>query len=234
LTQTFDAFARGFFTALLGAQDCCLCGCPVERGNRGAVCAVCARALPEHVAPACPRCALPTPGGEWCGRCLRAPPAFDSTRAAFDYAFPLDVLVQALKYRHRLALAGFFAAALAERMPPVDVVVPMPLHPRRLRERGFNQAVEIARPLAQAAGLPLALEEVARVRDTAAQASLDRRARQSNLRGAFACRRRFDGLRVAVIDDVMTTGTTLESLARCLKASGATAVHNLIVARTAR
>jgi len=215
--------------AALARPDCCLCGRPAGRDG-APVCADCARDLPLPATHACPRCALPSPKGETCGLCLRGPPAFDSTRAAFDYAFPLDVLVKRLKYSHRLALAGFFARALAP-LPPVDLVLPMPLHPRRLRERGFNQAVEIARPLARAANVPLALAAVARVRDTPPQASLERDARLANLRAAFASRRRFDGLRIVIVDDVMTTGASLDALARALKAGGAAEVHNLVVAR---
>lgn len=145
--------------------------------------------------------------------------------------FPVDVLVQALKYQHRFSLAGFFAAHLA--LPAeVDLIVPMPLHPFRLAVRGFNQAVEIARPLARAAGRPLELMRVARVRDTPAQAQLTREERVRNLRGAFACDLRLDGMTVVVIDDVMTTGASLDEVARCLKASGAGRVENRVVART--
>jgi ComF family protein len=167
-----------------------------------------------------------------CGACLAASPAFDATRAAFEYVFPVDALIQAFKYRHRLSLGVFFTAALAALpMGEVDLIVPMPLHPRRLARRGFNQAVEIARPLARAMGCALELSAVARVRDTPAQASLDHDARLTNLRGAFACNRRFDGARVAVVDDVMTTGASLDALARCLKASGAAWVENWVLAR---
>ena len=194
------------------------------------MCAACARELPRCGTLVCPCCALPTSGGEVCGRCLRESPAYDATHALYRYAFHVDTLVQALKYRHRLSLARFFADAPG-RLPEVDLVLPMPLHPRRLRERGFNQAAEIARPLARAAGLPLDLSAVARVRDTPPQASLDREARLRNLHNAFASRRRFDGLRVLVVDDVMTTGASFHALARCLKSVGAKEVHNFVVAR---
>lgn len=180
---------------------------------------------------ACPVCALPTAAGDVCGHCLRRPPAFDATRAAFDYAFPVDVLVQALKYRHRLTLARFFADRLALPVG-ADLIVPMPLHPRRLLGRGFNQAVEIARPLARNAGVPMDVVHVIRVRDTPAQAQLGREARASNLRGAFACDRRLDGMTVVVVDDVMTSGASLDAVARCLKACGAARVENRVVART--
>jgi ComF family protein len=209
-------------------QDCYLCGA----GSGGQpVCADCRTGLPFHRAAACPVCALPTSEGEVCGHCLRAPPAFDATRVAFDYVFPVDVLVQALKYRHKLALAGFFAEVLGVPQG-FDLIVPMPLHPLRLSERGFNQAVELARPLAAAAGLPMALAGLARVRNTPPQASLGRTDRAANMRGAFNCTLQLEGMAVMVVDDVMTTGASLDEVARCLKANGATRVENLVVART--
>lgn len=176
---------------------------------------------------------MPTAQGATCGRCLRDPPAFDATHAAFAYAFPLDRIVQALKYRHRLALAGFLADALLPLVPSENaVLLPMPLHVRRLRERGFNQAVEVARPLARAAGLPLELGAVGRVLNTAPQASLPWKARRVNMLGAFRCDASFTGKTVIVVDDVMTTGATLDELARTLKRHGAARVENLVVART--
>lgn len=176
---------------------------------------------------------MPTPEAAVCGRCLRDPPAFDATGAAFAYRFPVDRMVQALKYRERLALAGFFADALRPFRPSGDaLIVPMPLHRRRLRERGFNQAVEIARPLALAWGLPLVLSGVMRAVHTAPQASLPWKARSVNIRGAFRCDVPFDGKTVIVVDDVMTTGATLDELARTLKLRGAARVENLVIART--
>lgn len=172
-------------------------------------------------------------GGLQCGACQQARPSFDATQAALAYGFPVDRLVQALKYRGRLTLAGYFAAVLADP-PPAEpvVIVPMPLHPARLRERGFNQAAEIARPLARRWGAALELDAVLRVRDTAPQANLPWSRRRVNMRGAFRCDISFAGACVVVIDDVMTTGATLEELARVLKASGARRVENRIVART--
>lgn len=216
-------------------QDCFLCGLPA-RG--GALCAPCRDDLPRAQGGRCPVCALPAAGGQRCGACLRAPPAFDATRAAFEYGFPVDVLVQALKYRGRLAVARVLGEALAglaaadDGWQGADCVVPLPLHRRRLAERGFNQAVEIARPLARALRRPLLLDGVSRVRDTAAQEALDRAARRRNLRRAFACTTRVEGLSLIVVDDVMTTGASLDAFARCLKAAGARRVENWVVART--
>jgi ComF family protein len=218
---------------LLAPQDCFVCG----GSSRGAaVCPACVDGLPRRPPTACPQCGLPGLDGGRCAACVRAAPAFDATRAAYGFAFPVDALIHALKYGHRLSVAGFLAAALAEHGADfgadADLVLPMPLHPRRLAERGFNQAVELARTFARGRGLPLALAAVRKVRDLPAQAGLDREARLKNPRGAFECAQPIDGRRVIVIDDVMTTGATLDELARCLKRAGARWVGNLVVART--
>ena len=218
---------------VLAPQDCFVCG--ANAGGQ-AVCEHCVAELPRRPATACPRCALPGLAGAECAACQRTPPAFDATRALYDFAFPVDAMVHALKYRHQLALASFFADALIALARDFGgdayLVLPMPLHPLRLAERGFNQAVEIARPYARARGLPLALALVAKVRNAEPQAGLDRAARLRNPRGAFGCDTALNGKRVIVVDDVMTTGATLDELARCLKLCGAAWVGNLVVART--
>ena len=201
-----------------------------------AVCEACARALPNRPPSACPRCGLPGLDGGCCAACEREKPAYDATLALYDFVFPVDAMVHALKYRHRLSMASFFGAALAARAQDfgahVDLILPMPLHPRRLAERGFNQAVELARPLARVRGLPLGLAVVSKLRDIPAQAGLDREARLRNPRGVFECDMSLHGQRVIVVDDVMTTGATLGELARTLKRQGASWVGNLVVART--
>lgn len=184
---------------------------------------------------ACPRCALPAPGGEICGRCLAQPPSFDRTIAVWRYAPYADHLVRALKYRGELALATLFAEALAMRvasLPQVDTIVPMPLHRTRLAERGFNQALEIARPLARRLRIPIAHRLVRRTRVTADQTDLSPAERARNVRGAFGCERDLAGRRIAVVDDVMTTGATLDELAAALKRAGAEWVESWVVART--
>ena len=201
-----------------------------------AVCEACARALPNRPPSACPRCGLPGLDGGCCAACEREKPAYDATLALYDFVFPVDAMVHALKYRHRLSMASFFGAALAARAQDfgahVDLILPMPLHPRRLAERGFNQAVELARPLARVRGLPLGLAVVSKLRDIPAQAGLDREARLRNPRGVFECDVSLQGQRVIVVDDVMTTGATLGELARTLKRQGASWVGNVVVART--
>jgi ComF family protein len=214
----------------LFAQECVLCAAP---GGAGFFCPGCDREMPRP-AEACPQCAGPSPGGAVCGACLRAPPSFDTTIAAWRYEFPVDRLVQTLKYGGRLALADAFAAALACALGArrVELLVPMPLSAARLRERGFNQAMEIARHLARRSGTRIDAHAVARIRDTPPQTDLPHDARAANVRGAFACTGLVAGLNVALVDDVMTTGASLEELARTLKAAGAAGVENWVVART--
>ena len=209
--------------------DCLLCG---EESGFELLCAACAAELPA-LAEHCPQCALPSPAGAVCGSCLDRPPHYDRTLALWRYEFPCDRLVQALKYRARLALAGFFARSLASRpLPEVDLIVPMPLHPKRLAERGFNQALEIARGLARHLGRPIEPRGVLRVKDTPPQTRLPYEERAKNVRGAFLCKLDLSGTSVAVVDDVMTTGATLNELARALKRAGAARVENFVIART--
>jgi len=217
--------------ARLLPQDCYVCG---QNSDDRQICADCAAALPHLAGPLCPVCALPTPAGAVCGACQATPPHFDATCAAFSYAFPVDHLVQGLKYRHRLPLAGWLANELARCVSSsrVDCVLPLPLSAQRMKERGFNQAQEIARPLAQHLGLPLISDACVRVLNGAPQASLPWKERQANIRNAFECRVDLTGKAIAVVDDVMTTGATLNEFARTLKLHGALRVENWVAART--
>jgi len=210
--------------------------CYLCRGSAGGLlCAACDADLPRLDGLRCPRCALASPGGATCGRCLAQPPAYDATVAALAYAFPADVLVQALKFRSELSLAPLLAAMLAARLPAdarPDYVLPMPLAAARLRARGFNQSLEVARALVRGTALRLAPRLAERARDTPPQFGLPLEARAKNVRGAFRCDASLEGAEVAVVDDVMTTGATLEELAATLKRAGAARVVNWVVART--
>jgi ComF family protein len=212
-------------------QDCLLCG---DGPAEALLCDRCLADLPRVELP-CPVCGETAPTAQTCGSCLSHPPTFDATRAAFRYAFPADKLVQALKYQHRLAVAGFLAEAmLAGGVPAGELLLPLPLSSQRLRQRGFNQAVEIARVLARATGLPLELTGCWRSHDTRPQAMLPWQARRRNVRGAFGCHLDLNGRTVIVIDDVMTSGATLEEFAGTLKARGAERVHNWVACRAVR
>lgn len=176
---------------------------------------------------------MPGTGGDLCGRCLRRPPAFDGTAAVFSYDYPVDRLIHRLKYGADFGVADALARHVGGTVarPAADLIVPVPLHPARLAERGFNQAVEIARPLARRWGMALETRAVVR-RRTDDQVGLALAARRKNLRDAFSCHSRFDGAHVLLVDDVMTTGATLDALAKCLKRAGAASVRNLVIART--
>lgn len=221
--RIFDAFTSW------REQDCLLCG---GISTIDLLCNACASELPRLPALCCPRCAIPTPSGGVCGRCLKKPPYFDATRALYHYDFPLDKLVQTFKYAHRLVLGAYFGRQLSALEPiEADLTVPLPLHPQRLRERGFNQALELARPLSKAWRLPIDATSCSRTRNTAVQARLPWRQRIKNMRGAFHCSKDLSGKRIILVDDVMTTGASLNECARTLKLHGAQHVTVLVVAR---
>jgi ComF family protein len=218
---------REKLASVLFGGSCFLC----RGAARTLLCSQCDAELPRLGDALCPRCALGSPGGAICGRCLAQSPAYDATHAALSYEFPADALVHALKFRGELALAPLLAGLLAPKVRNVrvDRVVPVPLSAERLKSRGYNQAVEIARHLRKDA-LELGLCE--RTRDAPPQIELPYDERQRNVRGAFRCTHALDGARIAVVDDVMTTGATLDEIARTLKAAGAAHVENWVVART--
>ncbi|WJW75722.1 ComF family protein [Thiohalobacter sp. IOR34] len=219
----------------LWVPHCLLCGGPGSDGLD--LCSGCRRELPRPAA-ACPRCATPLPAGTGdrpCGRCLQAPPAFDAARAALLYRPPVDSLITGLKFATRLAHARLLGELLAERLaaePRPDCILPVPLHPARQRQRGFNQAIEIARFSARRLGLPLELDSCRRLRATLPQSGLSSGDRRRNLRGAFGLQRPPAGRHIAILDDVMTTGSTADALARVLKAAGAERVELWVCART--
>ena len=214
-------------------QACYVCG---ASAGRRFVCLSCIAELSPAPFPACPICAEASPRGEPCGRCLARRPYYDATQAAFAYAFPLREIVHAFKFDARFAAGVFLGEALAAAGEGIDAdcVLPVPLHPARLKQRGFNQSVLLAKQVAKRLRLLLWFEAVLKDRELPPQAGLDLAARRRNLAGAFRAVRNFEGRRVLVIDDVMTSGATLDELARTLKAVGAKTVENLVVARAAR
>ncbi len=228
--------ARAWIDALgqwLLPPRCLLCDGLGESGLD--LCAGCRACLP-WIEDACSGCALPLPVGhglaQRCGECLRQPFAFDAAWAAFRYDPPLARLLPRLKFHADLAAGATLARLMAQRPPPhaADAMLPVPLHRQRLASRGYNQALELARPLAQRLRLPLLPDALVRVRATTAQTGLDGVARRRNLREAFATRRPVPA-RVLLVDDVMTTGATLDACARALKQAGATWVGVWVAAR---
>ena len=220
------------FVQSLLPRACLLCG---EPSGQAALCPACHAELPWHEGSQCPRCALPTLDGAVCGRCLGDSPSFDRTFAAFTYAFPVDALIRKYKYGQRLVIAPVLADALARRTVTAsrpDVIIPMPLHPDRLQERGFNQALEVAKLLSRNLDIPLRARGAERMRATRPQVELPWKERAKNLRGAFAARSDVGGKHVALVDDVMTSGASLDELARTLRRAGATEISAWVVART--
>jgi len=172
---------------------------------------------------------MPAPA---CGACLRSPPAFDATLAPLRYAYPIDRLIRDLKFKSRLANADFFAQyMLVGEQPGGTLIMPVPLSRQHLRERGFNQALEISRLLARALALPLDATSLVRSKETLPQSKLPWRARKGNVRNAFECKRDLTDDTVIVVDDVMTTGATLDAIARTLKDHGAARVVNWVATR---
>jgi ComF family protein len=214
---------------------CLLCG---DRGSGGRdLCAGCARDLALN-APCCPRCALPleTPA-PLCGECIEHEPPFAAAWAPFRYEHPLDLLESRFKFRGDLGAGRVLASLMAERAtiegPSLpEAIVAVPLHVSRLRERGYNQALELAKPLARALGVPIEPDLLRRTRATAAQTGLDAAARRRNLRDAFAVAgERAIPSHVALLDDVMTTGATVRECARALRRAGVARVDVWALAR---
>jgi ComF family protein len=216
--------------------------CEVCRGwGTGPLCADCTGRF-EAPDSRCRRCALRVAGGAaLCGGCLRDPPPFESAHCVADYAFPWDRLIAACKFNGRAELAALLserlAAALARgNASRPELIVPVPLSPARLAERGYNQAWEIARRLARTAGVAARADVLQRVLDTAHQAELTRAQRLVNPRGAFSVpprqRGALAGRRVALVDDVLTTGATAREAAGTLLRAGARAVDVWVIART--
>ena len=233
---------------VLFRQNCVLCNANINapQTSNHAVCRPCLNDLPWHPTNSCPQCGL-TSSGMVCGRCLNSPPDFDATKAIFLYAYPVDVMMQRYKYGNMLNLSNTFGEFLAEKIAldalnhnHVDLIIPMPMHPQRLKERGFNQALEIAKVLDKLLSKNLKekldYKSVTRQTLTPLQASLPLKERIKNIKGAFKVNAdkldKFQAKRIAIVDDVMTTGASLNELAKTLKKAGASHVECWVIART--
>jgi ComF family protein len=200
---------------------CLLCGWRTD--SKTGICDDCNAELPHSPDSSCPQCGLSS-NGLVCGHCLSSPPDFDATRAACLYQFPIDRVMQRYKYGKDLSLSRALGRLLAQKVDAsnIDCIIPMPMHPQRLQERGFNQALEIARLFGNE---KLDFTSAVRHKLTPPQVSLPLKERAKNIKGAFAVNADFTGKRVAIVDDVMTTGASLNELSKTLKKAGATHVE---------
>jgi len=218
---------------LLFKQSCILCA-GHEGGSLG-ICHDCLQDLPWHNAPQCPQCAMLS-NGLLCGSCLNSAPHFDATRALLRYEYPLDKLLQHYKYDESLHLANTFAALWlqqhAQQKHAIHLIMPMPMHAVRLKQRGFNQALEIARLISKQTNIALDYQICQRQKLTPPQATLPLKDRVKNIRGVFRCEKNLQGQRIALVDDVMTSGASLNELAKTLKQAGASHVECWVIART--
>lgn len=242
----FTTKARPVFTQvenLLFPARCAACSEPVAQ--HGALCGECWRDMHFISDPACVHCGLPfeyaPPGHMLCGECIASPPAFTRACSVMRYNDKSRAQVLAFKFQDRTQLAPLFGrwlaqAAAREFVAHTEVILPVPLHYRRLVARRYNQAALLAQALGQATGLPVLPHTLRRKRVTQAQSGLSRKRREDNVRGAFTvpprlCRQ-VKGRAVLLVDDVMTTGATLSACARVLRDAGARDVYALTVART--
>ncbi len=225
-------FSQRLLDHLLPPQ-CQYCGAPA-----GAlpICAPCTQALPWNLC-ACPRCALPQGQAHECAQCLSRPPAFDCAWAPFRLEAPIQQSIHGLKYHARFLqarmLGTLMAHALSTRDDLPQWLIPVPLHRGRLFRRGYNQALEVARGIAQQTSIRLLPDAARRLRATADQIGMSAVQRRRNVRNAFAIDTRIAGSSVALLDDVMTTGATLDALAQACKRAGAVRVEAWAVARVA-
>jgi len=219
---------------------CTLCGDPGSYLDHSPfdLCNPCRRDLPRLI-NACARCAEPLTGNQdfdaLCGRCQTKPPAFHRCQAMFAYQPPVDHMLQSLKFNGSLEMARLLGLLMSQWLTQImdsrpDILIPVPLHARRLRERGFNQAIEIARPVARRLGLAMDINNCHRIKTTSPQSDLPRKERLKNLKGAFEVIKPIHG-HVAIIDDVMTTGSTAHELAKSLILAGADSVEVWVCAR---
>ncbi|HEY1773239.1 MAG TPA: ComF family protein [Gammaproteobacteria bacterium] len=217
--------------------SCLLCGTK-GAGDRD-LCTECFSELPWNRHP-CPRCAAPLPPDAdtpLCGECIKQLPSWDEAKSPLAYGFPVDKLVQRFKFEGDLAVGRLLGSLLADYLAAggekPDCIVPVPLHDSRLKERGFNQAAELARPIHRRLKVPVRLDLCERARATEIQSELDAAERKKNLRDAFAMKASVQGMHVALLDDVVTTGATAETLARTFKEAGAARVSLWSVCRAA-
>ena len=219
-------------------SNCFLCGQSVYLGQL--FCSHCNDTLP-YMHNSCLRCANPLSGtgGLVCGKCQRDSPPVDRSISVFHYESPINHVIQQYKFHESLFLAKWLAEFLIEQVKREydqlpSLIVPVPLHPKRLKQRGFNQALELSKIISKKLAINHAPKLCRRLKNTSPQAELPAQDRQKNLRGVFQTNENLDGEHIVLIDDVMTTGSTLNEIAKTLKKAGAVRVDAWVIARTSK
>lgn len=213
----------------------CSATCSTQGADESGLCHQCHTDLPG-LQNGCTTCSRPleTSNPVVCGRCQQNPPSYDHTIAPFLYKEPISQLITGLKFSARLAhaqvLARLFVDTLNNNDTP-ELIIPMPLHSKRLRERGFNQSLEIARLISRSINVPINTDACIRIRDTAPQSTLPAKEKKGNVKNAFAINKPINAKHVAIIDDVMTSGHTANELASALKDHGIGRVDVWVMAR---
>jgi len=215
---------------------CILCKKLSDR--RQDLCTACLNDLPI-VTQKCPRCAQKITENTLCGACLKSPPPFAATYALFAYEFPIPSFILNLKFHHHLPYARILGELMAEKIqqewysakPLPDFIMPIPLHNKRHKERGFNQAVEIARPIAKKYALKIDTHSAIRIYHTPAQMVLSALKRKQNIKNAFTVKADLSGKSIAILDDVITTGSTVTELSWALLKQGAKSIEVWCCAR---
>jgi len=217
---------------------CLLCGTTGSQDMD--ICTPCLNDLPLNVNH-CRICALPLPYNHAdrpiCGKCLKQHPRFDRCHAPFSYSYPISGLISDFKFNGKLHIGILLAKLFINLIETTDLelperIIPVPLHPTRLQERGFNQAMELAKPIANHFDIPLDIQSCRRTRATQTQSSLDKKIRMKNMRGAFEVVKQIECEHLVLIDDVVTTGSTTNELAKVIKSTGVKKVDVWALART--
>jgi len=210
---------------------CRLCGTACQHHP---LCDNCIADLPK-LSHACPRCAMPLSTSKVCGHCLNHPPEQQRSFSLFTYKTPIDRLIIDFKFHDKLYLSHFFAKKMAEQLrlsPLPELLIPIPLHPNRLRQRGYNQSLELTKDLSKQLNIPISNNILSRIIDTQSQSTIPFKQRKQNIQNAFQLLQEKPPKHIALIDDVLTTGHTANAAAKLLRKAGATTIEVWTIART--
>jgi ComF family protein len=233
LSKAEAKLSNFIFNFLNNCTPPCSCVLCAASCKSSALCPACLEKLPFLNTELCPQCALPSNDSGLCGACLSHPPAFDFSYAALIYTPPITELIIAAKFSGQWSLLPTLGQLLLQRVqavPKPDFILPMPLHPSRLAERGYNQAFELAKPIARQLQRPIQFCLERKI-NTEHQARLSQTERHKNMRLAFYTQHNLAGKHIAIVDDVMTSGSSLHAAAKCLKQAGAARVDAWVLAR---